>query len=193
MRERKQGAAHREVLTRIMDKERFLGEYRMQCSSEDACRMCPNYGNVWSCPPGLPDLSCYLEPYGRVCIVLLKVNYSEPLREEAGKTEEAAARIREECYETAKKRLFACLIKLEQKIPGSRAMGAGRCVLCERCAREEGKPCISPKARRYSITGFGIDFGKLTAEEFGIPMLWADRGLPAYDVAAAALFLPEER
>lgn len=178
-----------ELLTAVLEKERFFETYLRSGASEEDCRLCPYYGKRWSCPPGLPDIRSYLERYERVCVLVLKISYGEELRAEAEKSPQAAAEIREQYYEGAKARLLGELLQAERKLPGSKLLGAGRCVLCSRCAREEGKPCRNPGLRRYSITGFGLDFGRLLLGEFGIPMLWAKKGLPEYDVAVSALFL----
>lgn len=153
----------------------------------EACRLCPYYGKVWSCPPDLPDTLCYLEPYSQVYLVAVKVQYSDEMRKRAISQSEAD-RIRQESYEVEKKKLLLALLELEQNMPGRKCLGAGRCILCERCSREEGKPCRYPRKRRYSITGFGFDFTKIFKDIFGIPMLWSSEGLPEYDVAVAALF-----
>lgn len=190
MQEKKKSAVQRQVLTRILDRQVFFSRYLQQDASEEACRPCPYYGKRWSCPPGLPELNSYLEMYDRVCLVVVKVDYPGEMREKAMENAEETEKIREETYEAAKKELLLKLLELERKIPGSKALGAGRCILCEHCTREKGKPCRNPELRRYSITGFGMDFAELLKEEFQIPMLWAARGLPEYDVAVAALFLP---
>lgn len=185
-------AALREIFTEFVDKDSLLGEYLRTGASGDDCRLCPYYGKRWSCPPGLPDIRSYLERYESACIIVLKVNYGEALREEAGRDARTAAEIRERYYESAKAELLQKLLQMERLLPGSKLLGAGRCILCSSCAREAGKPCRNPRLRRYSITGFGIDFTKLLREKFGLPMLWAASGLPQYDVAVSALFLPEK-
>lgn len=182
----------REILFQYLEKESFLNRYVRMEGFEEDCRLCPYYGKRWSCPPGLPDTRSYLEPYQSLCLAALKVNYPEAVREEAAKDAVRAAQIREERYESAKKELLLKLLELEERIPGSRTLGAGRCILCEHCAREQGKPCRYPLKRRYSITGFGLDFGRMLRDVFGLELLWADSGLPEYDVAVAALFLREK-
>lgn len=182
------GTGQTEILSRYLEKDDFLDRYIRRDGSEEDCRLCPYYGKRWSCPPGLPHAYSYLEKYQSLCLVALKVNYSQEVRGKAKDNPEYADQIREEVYESAKRKLLMKLLELEKRIPGSRTLGAGRCILCEHCTREEGKPCRHPELRRYSITGFGLDFGKILEEVFGLPLLWAADGLPEYDVAVAALF-----
>lgn len=181
-----------EVQVRKLPSKLLLTKYRDSSRFLDSCKLCPDYGKVWSCPPGLPDAGCYLEDYDQVFLIAVKVLYLEETREQAV-SQEATARIRQETYEQVKKRLLLTLLTMEQEVPSGKCLGAGRCILCERCTRADGKPCRFPDQRRYSITGFGFDFTKLLPELLGIPLLWSPKGLPEYDVAVAALFYKEEK
>lgn len=176
-----------EVQVRQITKELLMKEYCHPEQFLDSCRLCPYYGKRWSCPPGLPDPFCYLEPYSHAFLVAVKVAYSDEVRRMAI-SEQEAERIRQESYEVVKKKLLLALLELEKEVPGGKCLGAGKCILCDNCTREEGAPCRCPRKRRYSITGFGFDFSKILQELFGIPLLWSSEGLPEYDVAVAALF-----
>lgn len=177
-----------EVFVKKISKDRLFQEYRMKEASSESCRLCPNYGKVWSCPPGVPEPLCYLEPYETVFLTAVKVAYSDSVRNGV-KSPEQAEEVRQESYEQVKKEILRRLIEAEKEYPGSKMLGAGRCILCEHCAREEGKPCRFPEKRRYSITSFGFDFSKMLQEILGIPLQWSSDGLPEYDVAVAALFV----
>ncbi|MCI5649482.1 MAG: DUF2284 domain-containing protein [Fusicatenibacter sp.] len=177
-----------EVKVKEITKEQLLAEYRMEGATQEACSLCPDYRRVWSCPPGLPDTASYLEPYRRVYLIAVKVCYSEEDRSRIVSREEAEA-ARKGSYEQVKRTMLLALLEKEKENPGSKVLGAGRCILCDRCARADGKPCRYPEKRRYSITGFGFDFSKLLKEVFDISLLWSSDGLPEYDVAVAALFV----
>lgn len=43
---------------------------------------------------------------------------------------------------------------------------------------------------RYSFSAFGFDLGELARKELGLELLWAERGLPAYNAAIAAFLTP---
>lgn len=183
------GMARPEVRLRFLERDEFCEKYVQKRNTQEDCRYCPYYGRRWSCPPGVPDPLCYLEGYSRICLLVLKVDYPEAVRERAREDSDYVRQIRERHYEAAKGRMLRGLLKIEEEIPGSKTLGAGRCILCENCAREEGKPCRHPRLRRYSFTAFGIDFSELLKEEFQIPIFWASKGLPEYDVAVAALLI----
>ena len=77
---------------------------------------------------------------------------------------------------------------VEKEFPEGTCIGAGRCILCRKCARTEGKACRYPQLRRYSITAFGFDFSRMVKDNLGMELLWSSNGVPEYDVAVAALF-----
>ena len=83
------------------------------------------------------------------------------------------------------------LLKLEQEIPGSLALQSGRCLLCERCAREEGKVCRHPQRLRYSIESLGGNVTATLQELLGVELQWytADSS-PAYLVQVGGLLSP---
>lgn len=164
----------------------LLENYRNVETFLESCQLCPNYGKVWSCPPDLPDINGYLEPYEDMFVIAVKIIYPDETRELA-KTDADTALIREQTYEQVKKKLLLGLLAVEEECQVGKCLGAGRCILCEHCTREDGKPCRYPHKRRYSVTGFGFDFTKILQEFFEIPMLWSSKGLPCYDVAVAML------
>lgn len=173
-----------QVYIRKLPADELLKHY---CNDEmflDSCQACSNYGKVWSCPPNLPDIHGYLEEYKEVFVIAVKVLYPEETRT-LGKTAADAKLIREQTYEQVKKRLLLGLLAAEEVFKAGKCLGAGRCILCDHCSREAGKPCRYPKRRRYSVTGFGFDFAKLLQELFDIAMIWSNEGLPEYDVAVA--------
>lgn len=177
------------VFVKELNKDRLFRDYRMKELSSESCKLCPNYGKVWSCPPNTPEPACYLEPYRSVFLIAVKVKYSDEVRQEF-KSQEQVENVRQESYERVKKAVLCRLLEKEKDYPGSKTLGAGRCILCEHCSREEGKPCRYPEKRRYSITSFGFDFSKMLQEIFDIPLQWSSEGLPEYDVAVAAFFVP---
>lgn len=177
-----------EVFVKQLDTEVLLKEYRNPEQFGDACRQCPDYDNNWSCPPGIPDPFSYLEGYEKVFVVAVKVNYTEEVTGEDVKKEDAAI-WRASSYEKVKKRLFATLLANEKKGSGGKCMGAGKCLLCRKCTREDSKPCRYPDLRRYSFTSFGFDFSRMLKDFFDLEMIWCGgEEIPPYDIAVAALF-----
>lgn len=173
-----------EVHVRELPVRELLEHYRNVVLVSDACRLCPHYGKVWSCPPDLPDAYGYLEPYEQAFVIAVKVMYPEAVREMV-KNAEDAQMIRDQSYEPVKKQLLRALLSLEEVATAGKTLGAGRCILCDHCTRAAKKPCRYPEKRRYSVTGFGFDFTKIFTEIFNIALLWSKDGLPEYDVAVA--------
>ena len=149
-----------EVKVKQLSVRRLLASYWKPDPEGQGCRGCPHYGNVWSCPPGLPATDEYLAPYSGCFLVGARVIYSPETRARAVNQEEAD-RLREQGYEKVAKELLLTLLELESQVPGGRCMGAGRCILCRRCARLEGKPCRHPELCRYSITGATRSFAAI--------------------------------
>lgn len=150
------------------------------------CRECPEYEKNWSCPTGVPDVHAYAGKYPYVQIIGLKVIYDEKIRQESLLSAEREEELRQQTYGAAKKKLRDVLFALEEAIPGSVMIMAGKCELCERCARADGMPCRYPERMRYSFTGLGFDLVRMAEEVLELPLLWQKEGLPEYNVAVAA-------
>ena len=101
---------------------------------------------------------------------------------------EKAQQLRNQTYEKVKRNLLLTLLELEKEFPEGICIGAGRCILCSKCARRDGEKCRYPELRRYSITAFRFDFARMVKENLGMELLWSSSGVPEYDVAVAALF-----
>ena len=165
--------------------ERLLGEYCFPERFREACRACPDYGNDWSCPPGVPSAAEALRPFRTAHVLGMQVFYDAQTRREVS-TAEGAEAVRRASYGPAKRVLLETLLALEQTRSGAWTIAAGRCELCTRCARRDGLPCRNPGRMRYSFSAFGFDLAALARQELGIELLWAANGLPEYDVALAA-------
>lgn len=174
-----------QVKTAALPVSRWLADYCEPARFQEACAACPDYGNVWSCPPGVPEARRAFAAFRTVHIVGVRVNY-DPETRAAARTPELTGRLREESYGVVKKLLLSALLELERAVPGSWTVAAGRCEQCERCTRQDGRPCCKPERMRYSFSAFGFDLGKIAEELLGMKLLWAGRGLPEYNVAIAA-------
>lgn len=176
-----------EVQVRKISVERLLTQYWNPEPVREACRLCPDYGKVWSCPPGVPEADAYLKKFSEGFLIGVKVKYPEEIRKNVS-TPEEAQQLRNQTYEKVKRNLLLILLELEKEFPEGTCIGAGRCILCRNCARTEGKACRYPQLRRYSITAFGFDFSRMVKDNLGMELLWSSNGVPEYDVAVAALF-----
>lgn len=178
-----------QVKTATLPVSRWLDSYCTPERFRDACRACPDYGRVWSCPPGVPDARTAFAPFRTVYLVGVQVDYA-PETIAAADTPERTEALRQASYGVVKKQLLSTLLELEKAVPGSWTVAAGRCEQCDVCTRREGLPCRRPDRMRYSFSAFGFDLGKLAREQLGLELLWADRGLPAYNAAIAAFLTP---
>ena len=178
-----------QVKTASLPVSRWLDGYCTPERFRDACRACPDYGRVWSCPPGVPDARTAFAPFRTVYLVGVRVDYA-PGTIAAADTPERTEALRQASYGVVKKQLLSTLLELEKAVPGSWTVAAGRCEQCDVCTRREGLPCRKPERMRYSFSAFGFDLGKLARELLGLELLWADRGLPAYNAAIAAFLTP---
>ena len=135
----------------------------------------------------MPDARTAFAPFRTVCLVGVRVDYA-PETIAGAVTPERTEELRQASYGVVKKQLLSTLLELEKAVPGSWTVAAGRCE--QPCARREGRPCRKPSRMRYSFSAFGFDLGELARKELGLELLWAERGLPAYNAAIAAFLTP---
>lgn len=175
-----------EVKTAKLDVGQWISQYCCPGKYAKACEGCPDYGRVWSCPPNVPSAKEYLGSYRNVIIAGIKVCYGEEFRAGAFDAEKTQW-LREISYGKVKRQLMETLLCIESAAGDAKVIGAGRCEFCKFCARPEGKPCRHPEKCRYSFSAMEFDLGRMTREVLGFQLLWTPSGLPAYDIAVAAL------
>lgn len=174
-----------QVKTVALPVSRWLADYCEPRRFQDACRACPDYGSVWSCPPGVPDAKQAFAPFQTVHIIGVRVDYA-PEALAAARAPELTERLCQAGYGAVKKLLLSTMLELERAVPGSWSVAAGRCEQCGRCTRPDGLPCRKPERMRCSFSAFGFDLGRIAAELLDMELLWAERGLPKYHVAIGA-------
>ena len=85
--------------------ERLLGEYCFPERFREACRACPDYGNDWSCPPGVPSAAEALRPFRTAHVLGIQIFYDAQTRREVS-TAEGAEAVRRASYGPAKRVLL---------------------------------------------------------------------------------------
>ena len=155
-----------EVRVKSMPVQEWLDHYCFPDLFRDACLHCPDHNMNWSCPPEVPAAAELLGEYRTVHLIGVKVLSAS--------------------YGVVKKALLEVLLNLEQMVPGSYTVAAGRCEQCEKCSRVMGRVCRRPERLRYSFSAFGFDLTGLARDQLGLELLWAKDGLPEYNVALAA-------
>ena len=84
---------------------RLLSEYWNPDPVREACKLCPDYGKVWSCPPGVPEADDFLKPFREGFLIAVKVKYPEETRTLAVSAAKAQE-IRNQTYEKVKRNLL---------------------------------------------------------------------------------------
>jgi len=170
-----------EYLDKYVDVPAFL----------EACKACPNYGRIWSCPPYDFQVSDYWKKYQSLKLLAVKITFDE---ESTARTysQEELNRILNDTLFAQKQHLSALLFEEEKKFPGSISLSAGSCQSCKKgCTRPEGTPCISPKTLRYSLESLGANVGLTIEKLMGLELEWMEEGkLPSHFVLVSGLLLP---
>ena len=151
-----------EMLETYVDVGEFLGY----------CAACPRCGQTWSCPPYDFDPE---EVWLRYAAVTL---YAVQVFPESGAAKAAALADPEMFLRPYRRALDTLLEELERETPGSLRLDAGRCLVCERCARRDAQPCRFPEKLRYSLESLGANVGALAADKLGAPLQWGTRNAP---------------
>ena len=129
------------------------------------CKDCPNYGNLWSCPPFPFDVTVAFK--GRT---EMKVNaWVLDLKDLTD--DQATAKDLDAIYE-----MNYLVLEEEQNTPGSFAFYADSCVICgvDSCTRPLGKPCRHIDQMRYTLEALGIDIAKMINEKLNIELKWSE-------------------
>lgn len=103
-----------EVQVRKISVERLLTQYWNPEPVREACKLCPDYGKVWSCPPGVPEADAYLKKFSEGFLIGVKVKYPEEIRKNVS-TPEEAQQLRNQTYERVKRNLLLILLELEKE------------------------------------------------------------------------------
>ncbi len=147
------------------------------------CKACPNYSNVWACPPYDFDVIGLWNRYSRLTVYARKIYFAPET------TEAESLQMMEDVKAEMSRELFA----LEEANPGTLSLSAGSCTLCGKgnCTRPSGQPCRHPEKLRYSIESLGGNVGLTCRKLMGIRLEWMEEGkVPPYFVLCAGLLWP---
>ncbi len=138
------------------------------------CKVCKNYGKVWTCPNYDFEVSELLSHYEYIHFVGSKVvsDISDVY----------------ELIPLVRKYLDAELLEIESKAEDSRALFAGSCIVCETCARISNQPCRSPHLARYSLESIGFDVVGTASKILNTDIIWEKDGItPPYRFMVSAV------
>ena len=195
----------------VVSVDHYLDKYVDVETFLEACKACPNYCKIWSCPTYDFDVIDYWKKYKTLELVAIKINFDESI---AGKEipEEMQEEINRNSIWEVKEQLAKELFQREEAVPGSISLSAGSCTLCKSaggqheiggtsennselsvgwCTRLEGKPCRHPEKMRYSIESLGGNVGTTLSELMEIELEWIQEGrMPSYFVLVSGLLRP---
>lgn len=166
----------------IVDRDRYVRDFRDVATFEACCRECPNYGNRWGCPPFDHDTLQDLLPYDKVLIVGVKLTPHD---------QRMPMELVYDLMRPELERLNRRLLELE-KTSGGLAFGfVGKCERCGNapCARLEGKPCRHPDVMRPSLEAYGFNVSETASQLLGFNMVWSTgKNVPRYLTLVCGLF-----
>ncbi len=151
------------------------------------CSLCRNYGTSWECPPHTMNVEDYWKQFKNIKVLAVKLNYTHEFRSKSYTHEELNYIIKNTLYKE-RSILKKKLLELEKKFNGQ-YLYAGRCDLCDKCAKIDGKSCRFPELKRYSVESIGSNIQKATPDLFGFQLKWIqkDMKIPEYLVNVCAI------
>lgn len=170
----------KEYVENFVDVETFL----------EACKNCPNYQQVWSCPGYDFDVLEYWNRHEHLKVYAHKIIF-EPEYLEKTYTSEELNEILQKVLKEEKQKLSDRMFEEEKKYPGSISLSAGSCGFCkEGCTRPQGKPCRFPEQMRYSIESLGGNVGMTIERLMGLELEWMEEGkLPTHFILVNGLLI----
>lgn len=157
----------------------------------EACKACPNYDRVWSCPSYDFDVIRYWNRYQTFRVYATKITFDSALTEKTY-TPQELSEILNKVLPVEKKKISEHLYREERLNPGSISLSAGSCHLCpDGCKKPTGRSCTQPDLMRYSIESLGGNVGLTIEKLLGIELEWMKEGrLPKHFVLVGGLLLP---
>ena len=173
-----------------MQMSDYMKGYFNEPKYHELCKQCNKYGTLWSCPPYSFNVEDYIKKYKYVHLIGTKVLLSEKLIKETKPEDVIDSTYK--IINSVRKKLRVVLLNLEKQYPGSVALYAGSCIICDKCTRPQNKPCVHPNTMRYSLESLGFDVFKTASELLDIEIKWAKEALPEYLTLVSAFFTNED-
>lgn len=154
------------------------------------CKECPNYNRRWSCPPYDFSVEAVWKQYTSILLYEEKI-FVNPALQNKCFIQEHINELSRALLAPAKRQMTDALLTLEKEYPGSKALFAGTCELCESCDKVQGIPCRHPDLMRFSIEALGGNVAQALRLYFDDTILWAKDGqLPEYFILLGGLLKP---
>lgn len=180
-----------EIFETTISVEEYLQDYVDVETFLNACKQCPNYDCVWSCPSYHFDVLDYWRKYQILQLTAVKINFDKNMLIRTY-TQEELDQILKHSISLEKQKLSEMLFKREEKYPGSISLSAGSCSYClNGCTRTSGQPCRYPDKLRYSIESLGGNVGLAIERLMKLRLEWIEEGhLPPHFVLVCGLLIP---
>lgn len=153
---------------RRMDARAYINGYLSIEQSMQACRSCPSYGTVWSCPPLPGTYPGILDRFSEVILIGMTVK---------GEDSDGSISYGDLDLLSLPKRLETAkrLLRWEKEYGGRSFSTIGKCVFCgnKPCSRLSDLPCRHPELVRPSLEAVGFDLVRSADEILGIPLAWS--------------------
>ena len=162
--------------------DEYIDKYVNVAEFLEYCKACPNYGNVWSCPPYDFNPDDFWHRFSRLHLEAVKINFDPDT------TADESMIIMAE----VKEQMSIELYEMEKKHEDSVSLSAGSCSLCREtgCTRVSGERCRHPELMRYSIESIGGNVGLTVSKLLGIQLEWLKEGqVPGYFVLVGGLLI----
>ena len=151
------------------------------------CAKCPGYGKTWACPPYAFDPMDIWAGYGTLLLYGKKAIVPQSEVETERDPHELYLAY-ERLLRPVEHALLEELYGLEKEYPGSLALSAGGCDICEECTRGAALPCRFADRMRYSVESLGGNVLKCITDIFKEEVLWAENGrLPGHYILLGGL------
>lgn len=143
----------------------------------EACKDCPHYNQVWSCPTYSFDVMEYWKKFKTLRLYVKEIQFDEMLINEV-QTEDELNIVLEEILPEVKQEFAKEMLNLERDNPGSICLSSGgSCQICrEGCTKPQGSSCRHPELMRYSLEALGGNVCRTVEEVLGLPMEWPGTG-----------------
>lgn len=180
-----------EIFETTISVEEYLQNYVDVETFLNACKQCPNYDCVWSCPSYDFDVLDYWRKYQILQLTAVKINFDKNILMRTY-TQEELDQILKHSISLEKQKLSEILFNQEKKYPGSISLSAGSCSYClSGCTRTGGQPCRYPDKLRYSIESLGGNVGLTIERLMKLRLEWIEEGhLPPHFVLVCGLLIP---
>lgn len=175
-----------------IDIDSFIEKYVDIEEVEGYCKECRHYGKIYSCPKFDFDVLAHWRKYKYLHVFGFIINLTEEEKSRQFDKDTFYDEM-DRFYTVEKEKITSLLYDLIKNNKNSEGLGAGKCNLCKKCAREVGLECLHKDKLLYSIESLGGKVSEITNDLLGIKLVWSkDYKLPIYITSVIGLLSNEE-